>query len=270
MFTLSNDFTRFPWTTTVVGCGGTGGWVAEGLARILPPQAQLLLVDHDTVEERNLSRQNFLPEELGRYKAEALAHRLAHRYRRAAAYSVAALKIGQRAPSYSGLLIGCVDNPQARQALAALAAQMYQGWWIDAGNGASFGQVLIGNATRGRLRSGFCEAHHICARLPLPSLQRPALLVEPPPVAADDPSCAVAVDLGEQSPTINQAIAAIVLEVVRRMVQGTCPWMGLSLDLEAGQMRPTLATPENVGRCCGLPPESLIVRGCPDGRRCRA
>ena len=262
MFTLSNDFTRGTWNAIVVGCGGTGSWVAEGLARILPPETRLLLVDHDTVEERNFSRQNYLPEELGAYKAEALAHRLARRYRRSVSYvvsSLEALQTGQRMPSLRGLLIGCVDNPQARQALAATVAHMFSSWWIDAGNGASFGQVLIGNSTRDHLWGGFRAADQTCSRLPLPSLQRPELLVEPP-VAADDPSCAVAVDLGEQSPTINQAIAALVLEVARRMVLGTCPWMALSLDLESGQMRPTLATPENVGRCCGLPPESLILR----------
>lgn len=270
MFNLINDFSQRPWTAAVVGCGGTGGWVAEGLARILPPETNLLLVDHDTVEERNLARQNFYPEDLGAYKAEALAHRLARRYRRAVAYSVAALEPGHRATRFSGLLVGCVDIPQARQALATVASQMYQGWWIDAGNGASFGQVLIGNATRGQLQSSFCREHRICTRLPLPSLQRPALLLEPPPVAADDPSCTVAVDIGEQSPTINQAMAAIVLEVVRRIVLGTCPWMSLSLDLEAGQLGPTLATPENVGRCCGLAPAALLVQGCAAERRRRA
>ena len=32
----------------VVGCGGTGGFVADGLARMLPPTINLILIDMDT------------------------------------------------------------------------------------------------------------------------------------------------------------------------------------------------------------------------------
>ena len=48
-----------PWIT-VVGCGGTGGFVAEGLCRLFQGrQATIVLVDHDRVEPHNLLRQNF-------------------------------------------------------------------------------------------------------------------------------------------------------------------------------------------------------------------
>ena len=50
-----------PWIT-VVGCGGTGGFVAEGLCRLFQGrQATIVLVDHDRVEPHNLLRQNFYP-----------------------------------------------------------------------------------------------------------------------------------------------------------------------------------------------------------------
>ena len=43
-----------PWIT-VVDCGGTGGFVAEGLCRLLQGrQATIVLVDHDRVEPHNL------------------------------------------------------------------------------------------------------------------------------------------------------------------------------------------------------------------------
>ena len=49
-----------PWIT-VVGCGGTGGFVAEGLCRLFQGrQATIVLVDHDRVEPHNLLRQNLL------------------------------------------------------------------------------------------------------------------------------------------------------------------------------------------------------------------
>ena len=49
-----------PWIT-VVGCGGTGGFVAEGLCRLFQGrEATIVLVDHDRVEPHNLLRQNFI------------------------------------------------------------------------------------------------------------------------------------------------------------------------------------------------------------------
>ena len=48
----------------------------------LPPlpgagKATIVLVDHDRVEPHNLLRQNFYPEDVGRFKSQALADRLA-------------------------------------------------------------------------------------------------------------------------------------------------------------------------------------------------
>ena len=66
-----------PWIT-VVGCGGTGGFVAEGLCRLFQGrEATIVLVDHDRVEPHNLLRQNFYAEDVGKFKSQALADRLA-------------------------------------------------------------------------------------------------------------------------------------------------------------------------------------------------
>ena len=70
-----------------------------------------------------------------------------------------------------------------------------------------------------------------------------------------------------QSPTINQAMAALVLEVVRRLLEGTCPWMSLFLDLDSGGLKPVFATPEAVARMTGLRARNLIFKGTRRGRR---
>ena len=78
-------------------------------------------------------------------------------------------------------------------------------------------------------------------------MQRPDLLTAvstTPP----DVDCAAALDLTDQDPTINQMMASLVLQVVRRMVARTCPFMGLYLDMEQGTVTPTYATPETVAR----------------------
>ena len=69
-----------PWIT-VVGCGGTGGFVAEGLCRLFQGRdATIVLVDHDRVESHNLLRQNFYAADVGKFKSQALADRLASTY----------------------------------------------------------------------------------------------------------------------------------------------------------------------------------------------
>ena len=48
----------------------TGGYVAEGLCRLFQGrEAAIVLVDHDRVEPHNLLRQNFYPEDVGRFKS---------------------------------------------------------------------------------------------------------------------------------------------------------------------------------------------------------
>lgn len=242
-FVVNNHFTRNRYGITVVGCGGTGGFVAEGLCRILNTDVKLMLVDFDRVEERNLGRQNFVREDLGKVKSEALAHRLSQKYNRAIGYSV--VPISMTPVDYSGLFIGCVDNGKARKDIELKfdsIAQPYQNsnyWWIDAGNGENFGQVLIGNS---RFAPRYYERGNsgVFLTLPLPTLQRPDLLAQAPLVRVD---CAA---IAEQGPTINQTMAAITLEVIRRMIAGTCPWVQLYVDMEAGTMTPVYATPETV------------------------
>lgn len=236
MIYLDNSFTRAKYHVVVVGCGGTGGFVAEGLCRILPADVSLVLVDPDRIEERNLIRQNFYRDELGKIKSEALAHRLSRRYHRAVGYST--LPISLTPLPYNTLLIGCVDNGPARRDITRKFTTSYSQsytpyWWVDAGNDENSGQILIGNGTSGQFRDGKCHS------LPLPTLQRPELLREQPKVR----SCA---EMAEQGPTINQGMAVLVVEVVRRLIAGTCPWIQLYLDMNLGTLQPVFATPEVV------------------------
>jgi hypothetical protein len=246
--TLEVDNTRVA-AVIVVGCGGTGGFVADGLARMLPRNINLVLIDMDVVEEGNLNRQSFTAADVGLFKSEALAKRLAGKYQQPVQYSILPVGAGDLP---RGIIVGCVDNGPARQ---AIADHLHDGqWWVDSGNGRNYGQVLIGNSKTEKLRPSFVG--DLCARLPLPTIQQPAILTQVPPQR----SCAEAVAADEQGPTINQAMGALVLEVVRRIIEGTCPWMQLLLDLEAGTLTPTMASPEVVSRLTGIKPSKLIEK----------
>ena len=249
-----------PWIT-VVGCGGTGGFVAEGLCRLFQGRkATIVLVDHDRVEPHNLLRQNFYAEDVGKFKSQALADRLARAFRRPVGYSVYAFREedsqsdGGRypgLPSYgNSLLIGCADNAAARRAMAECLPGDPRRWLIDAGNDTNWGQVLIGNVAEPVTLEEPPFTGQTCHLAPAPTLQRPDLLTAVP-TAPPDVDCAAALDLTDQDPTINQMMASLVLQVVRRMVAGSCPFLGLYLDMEQGTVTPRYVTPEAVVRIVG-------------------
>lgn len=112
----------------------------------------IFLIDPDRVEEHDLLRQNFYPGDVGRFKSQALAERLSRQYGRPIRYSIYPFGnelMGEEFGGHlarrmaQGIIIGCVDNAAARQSIAE--GFQYSNWWIDAGNGRSSGQVLIGN-----------------------------------------------------------------------------------------------------------------------------
>lgn len=56
----------------IIGCGGVGSWLTPAICRLADPQ-QVILIDGDKLEKKNLDRQLFNETHIGRYKAEALA-----------------------------------------------------------------------------------------------------------------------------------------------------------------------------------------------------
>ncbi|MBA7676845.1 hypothetical protein ES703_85090 [subsurface metagenome] len=260
----------------LVGCGGTGGFVAEGLCRLLinTPDVRLLLIDHDRVEPHNLARQQFFPGDVGKFKSQALAERLCQQYGRPIRYSVYPYMHdlvgenwggGLHTRAIQGIVIGCVDNADARRTIATTL--QYGNWWLDAGNGYSSGQVLFGNA-RGvmYLEHGFDEETQEVTALPIPTLQLPSLLAPPTKELQDSQDCAEAVQSEEQSPVINQAMATLVLEFMHQLLKGTLSWMGAYLDLEAGTLQTVPAEPEVVARMMGVKVDTL-TKSAPKNRR---
>jgi len=256
MYTLSNKALLSNATITVVGCGGTGGFVAEGVSRLLLsyPGMNLVLIDHDQVEQHNLIRQNFYQEDLGKFKAQALAERLARKFNRSVGYFVNPFNPKFVQP---GLIIGCVDNGPARAAIAKAMSPWNGSWYLDAGNSDNWGQVLIGNEDVME-KCAFDPEKGLCYALPLPTIQQPGLLAGQPQPAL---SCAEAVAQNHQSPVINQAMAMLVLEVVRKLLAGTLSWMQVYISLDAGTMHAVEATPEVVARMTGMRVSSLIKKG---------
>jgi len=274
-YTVSFRENMGPSRIVVVGCGGTGSFVVDGLCRLfINRNASILLVDYDRVEPHNLQRQGFFAEDLGKFKSQALAVRMARQYKRPIAYSVypydreminVQSRSGTLTSVVKGLIIGCVDEANARRSIAS--GMQWGDWWLDAGNGLQSGQVLIGNTkSASELENAFREEEQTVSYLPLPSLQLPSLLIPPTkPIARQD--CAEAIELDGQSPTINQAMAVLVLEFIYRLLTGKLTWMGAYIDLEAGTLQTVPAEPVTVARMLGVKVDTLIYEASKRGRR---
>jgi PRTRC genetic system ThiF family protein len=263
----------------VVGCGGTGGYVAEGLCR-LPSVADipLILIDHDRVEPHNLKRQNFFEGDVGKFKSQALAERLCRKYGRRIKYCIypyshdlitdnLVTHFGSRVAQ--GIIIGCVDDSsEARKEISDTMG--FDSWWLDAGNGYSSGQVLLGNARdKEMLKQSFDKESGEVRRLPIPSLQLPSLIIPPAAKESDTRSCAEAVIAEDQSPVINQYMAALVLQFIDRLLTQKLTWMGAYIDLEACNSHPVPADPVTVARMLGVKVDTLMFTGYSEDSRHR-
>ena len=154
------------------------------------------------------------------------------------------------APDGAGLILGCVDNAAARRAMAACLPGSPGVWWVDAGNDTNWGRSSSATWPTSWPGTNGAFTGETCHLLPAPTVQRPDLLTAVP-TAPPDVDCAAALDLTDQDPVINQVMAALALQVVRRMVAGSCPFMALYLDMEQGTVTPSYATPEAVERALG-------------------
>jgi PRTRC genetic system ThiF family protein len=232
-------------TLALVGCGGTGSWLAPTVARVarLLGEAQhkkvnLFFIDPDMVEPKNVYRQNFCDAEIGRNKADTLALRYG------AAWGLDIRAIPERfSPKMQIgnsllILIGCVDNAAARREMAKAMSGKARAWWLDCGNHRAAGQVLLGCGAS-RPENPF-EFPGLCSWLPMPTIQHPELLED---AAEDGPdlagmSCAEMALQDSQGLMVNQATAAQAGDyLVRMLITQDLRKQATYLDLASGSVR---------------------------------
>lgn len=180
---------------TIVGCGGTGGFVLKNACRLVwglreqrraahaaPPifgEASpegvpgILLCDGDRVERGNLIRQDFVSSDVGRPKALALAERTA------AAYG---LDVGAY-PGYvteetdlagivpeGGIVVGCVDNARSRRILHEKLSAYRDVVYVDSGNAGvklpggpgAFPEEALSRSEISRIRESGWDGQVVC------------------------------------------------------------------------------------------------------------
>jgi PRTRC genetic system ThiF family protein len=147
-----------PVRILIVGAGGTGGYFVRDLARYVyslqlrnPERSyQILLMDGDKVEEKNLIRQNFIHKDVGEYKAEVLARRYSGHFGVDIVPITEMYNINDnsslRGLSEISIVINCGDNNNLRRSLCRdFSNSTFESrFYLDAGNEKTSGQVVMG------------------------------------------------------------------------------------------------------------------------------
>jgi hypothetical protein len=163
----------------IIGCGGTGGYLIRDLARYINAlpyshYIDIMLIDSDKVEAKNIGRQNFMPQDIGKSKAEVLARRyslvlgmpITSHCANVTAENFGQLcmtnTIAEEQDAGNYIIISCVDSNKARldilrslgfylpnEKFSALDHDLidcrnylHTLTWIDAGNESHNGQVV--------------------------------------------------------------------------------------------------------------------------------
>lgn len=273
----------------LIGCGGTGSFVALNMARFAwsvreTHEVNIWFVDYDYVEAKNIGRQNFCIAEVGRPKAETLATRYNYAFGLAICPVVDKFGDVKRFIDMDSttLLVGAVDNYTARAAIANAVVDNLEMavslncnlWWIDGGNDYTTGQVLLGNSPAVK---PLVDKFGNCVAVPLPSVQEPDL-IKPLPVVAtvvddDTLSCADLMMLNVQARTVNYQVAALIDVFMERLLmannvdmmgvyfnQSLCTMYSVPIDdvdlfegREKASVNERVMGEETVGRCpeCG-------------------
>lgn len=212
-------------TVTIVGVGGTGAQVARiagrmayDMQRARQHAPQIVLIDPDTIEEKNVGRQLFSPSVIGMNKAECVGRMLNLALGLDVRWIPDYVDPIRHFDRHSGnLVVSCVDNHEARQALHRVSGVL-----IGAGNHANAGQVCIGNCDDPDLMYRFLDGREgKYPYLPKEGLLFPDLL-RPAPDAAPQPaanlSCAELVESGDQELLVNDFMAAVVGQYIHKLL----------------------------------------------------
>lgn len=207
---------------TIVGLGGTGSQVARIVGRIVYDMQRnrrhapdILLIDPDKVEEKNVGRQLFAPCDVGQYKAEIVGKRLNYALGLATRWIPDAVDAKRHFDRYgSNIVISCVDNHLARREIHKI-----DGIHISSGNHKDAGQVVLSNSDDPDLIRRYLDDEKV-RYLPKEGLLFPALL-EPEPQPEPQPenlSCAELVAIGEQDLLINDWMATVVGQYLYKLL----------------------------------------------------
>lgn len=258
-------------TIVMVGCGGTGSHLLPNILQYIGSKQmagstlnpKIILIDGDDVEEKNLVRQRFTYSDLGDNKAEALARRYSSVFGIKLLASSEYLQTGDNLRklitdhgSAQGnlILIGAVDNHRARSIMWDIfLTENRPTYWIDAGNEAWHGQVVLGARN---VPENNEDEHWTGAKLGayVKGVDLPCFfdtfsddfveIINAPAVPQND--CARMIAEDPQTIHANMLSAQCASNIVTQVLEGVVRTMALSFDALTGNVKARILTRQNI------------------------
>jgi len=251
----------------LVGVGGSGSQVLSGLARLHlslrslghPGGLDVTVFDADTVSTSNVGRQLFYQTDVGLNKAVVLVHRvniafglnwvaMPERFGRGMAARITAPDI----------LISCVDTAAARREISEVLDGVHQHtYWLDLGNSAYKGQVVLGEP---RIYGDRRNRSKNNLRLPTVT-ELFSELLDPTIPEDDTPTCSLAEALEHQELFICQSVATHALQMLWSLFRyGGLDFSAQFINLRSGIVTPLLIDPEKWQRFFAPPKKPAKTR----------
>lgn len=203
-------------TVGVIGCGGTGSQVLNGLARINHalvalghPGLLVTVYDSDEVTDSNVGRQLYSTVDVGQNKAVLSVTRVNRFY---SLDWIAVPGMYKKGSGMFNIMITCVDSAKARIEIGNYLSSIKRSmggpeqnaiYWMDFGNTAKCGQVVLGGLKE--------KDRH---QLPLVTEVFDFSKVKD---SDSGPSCSLATALNKQDLFINSTMAQFGLNILWKM-----------------------------------------------------
>lgn len=132
----------------VLGAGGTGSWLVPTLSKMTK---NLLLIDGDLVEDKNVLRQNFFEEDVNKYKSEVIGNRYNVPY--VTEYIKSKEELEEIISYYDAneiVFVGCLDNNASRHLIQDVYKDLDDVIWLDSGNAERHGQTYVAIRENGK------------------------------------------------------------------------------------------------------------------------
>lgn len=285
----------------VIGAGGTGGYLMRDLVRIISlenektermhsrdrSQHGITLIDGDVVEEKNLGRQNFVSQDIGKNKADVIASRYGRAFRHPVNVIPEFLTSPNELVDYIfdlrnssnrtsdryllPVFIDCVDNNATRLYIAAAVATLanqhsVSSYTISSGNSERTGQVLIsamigaGNETLSSDLKSVIE-HNGSHENPSLSVNTPSFFDVFPNIEIDkDPtqlSCAEQAESAPQNIVTNMNAANIVFGFAMRLLNHEfISTIAIFYDTNTGKQSEIELSIKDLNRLLSMTPEN--------------
>lgn len=140
----------------ILGAGGTGSWLCAFLDK-MSLNNNVIVMDGDIVESKNVLRQNFKRNDINKKKAEVVAHGNMMSYVHGYITDTAIFhEIMTEFPEGTiPMLIGCLDNNASRKIAHDFVQEVPDIVWIDGGNAERHGQAYVCIKENGSIVEGY-------------------------------------------------------------------------------------------------------------------